>query len=135
MDPAPPLLQDTLPLMSPVDVTQVQVLLALQGQALTAYQEQLTTLQTAINQLLQVLANTMGSCIPIALHTLHDGSAYQCTVFIWQCNIFFAPKCRRYARKCTFLLTLLTRRALDWATAEWGGDAQVPASYSYSQWP
>lgn len=52
VDPAAPPLQDTLLPLGPVDLQQLQAMVAQQGQAIAAYQEQLTPLQATDVQLL-----------------------------------------------------------------------------------
>lgn len=56
MDSTASSLQDTLPLVNPADVAQLQVLMAHQGEQLSAYQAQLAALQNTKAHLLQVRA-------------------------------------------------------------------------------
>lgn len=68
----------------------------------------------------------------MALPVKFDGSVDRCHSFLWQCNNFFAHQPDVYhdeATKCAFLLSLLTRRALDWASTVW--DLQVKTSFTY----
>ncbi|KAK3550526.1 hypothetical protein QTP70_000028 [Hemibagrus guttatus] len=63
-----------------------------------------------------------------------DGSADHCRGFLRQCEVFFSHQPGMYheeGTKCEFLLSLLTSRALEWASAIWDADPQVLSSFSY----
>ncbi|KAK3562867.1 hypothetical protein QTP86_011108 [Hemibagrus guttatus] len=62
-----------------------------------------------------------------------DGSADRCREFLWQCEVFFSHQPGMYneeGTKCAFLLSLLSGRALEWASAVWDADPQVRSSFS-----
>lgn len=70
----------------------------------------------------------------MALLEKFDGSADCCRGFIHQCAKFFAHQPELYsddATKCTFMLSLFTGRALDWASVVWYTDPQVKTSEDY----
>ncbi|KAK3572609.1 hypothetical protein QTP86_000855 [Hemibagrus guttatus] len=81
--------EDTSLPMDPADEAQLQAIPAQQGQVLTAYQQQLTTLQSTNNQLLQVLANPSAPRLEatcMALPEKFDGSTDRCKGFLCQCE-------------------------------------------------
>ncbi|KAK3505976.1 hypothetical protein QTP70_002185 [Hemibagrus guttatus] len=63
-----------------------------------------------------------------------NGSADRCRGVLRQCELFFSHQPGMYheeGTKCTFLMSLLTDRALEWASAVWDADSQIKASYDY----
>ncbi|KAK3548244.1 hypothetical protein QTP70_005819 [Hemibagrus guttatus] len=51
-----------------------------------------------------------------------------------KCEVFFSHQLGMYREegtKCAFLMSLLTDRALEWASAVWDADSQIKASYDY----
>ncbi|KAK3541045.1 hypothetical protein QTP86_012344 [Hemibagrus guttatus] len=70
----------------------------------------------------------------LAMPENYDGSADRCRGFLRQCENFFAHQTGVYrdeGTKCAFLLSLLTGRALDWASAVWDADPQIRMSFTY----
>ncbi|KAK3509246.1 hypothetical protein QTP70_025601 [Hemibagrus guttatus] len=70
----------------------------------------------------------------LALPEKFDGSADCCRGFLRQCEVFFSHQpgvYREDGTKCTFLLSLLTGKALEWASAVWDADPLIRASYSH----
>ncbi|KAK3569918.1 hypothetical protein QTP86_007352 [Hemibagrus guttatus] len=137
-------LQNTSHLMNPAEL---QAALILQGAMIHAYQDQVTTLQaenTQLHQQSQVHA-TLPSPTPImpppscellkmSLPDKFNGTADHCRVFVRQCEIFFTHQPILYVAditRCAFMLSLLTGRALDWASAIWDSDPQIQSSLSY----
>lgn len=62
------------------------------------------------------------------------GSADHCQAFLHQCDNFFAQQLEAYSNettRCAFMLSLLTGKALDWASAVWDSDPQVKTSAKY----
>ncbi|KAK3510178.1 hypothetical protein QTP70_026767 [Hemibagrus guttatus] len=54
--------------------------------------------------------------------------------FLRQCKVFFSHQPGMYHEeetKCAFLLSLLSSRALEWASAVWDADPQARSSFSY----
>lgn len=69
-----------------------------------------------------------------ALPVKFDGTADRCRGFLHQCDYFFTQQPEVYGSKtvrCTFMLSLLTGKALDWAAAVWDSDPQVKTSANY----
>ncbi len=63
-----------------------------------------------------------------------DGSAEQCRGFIRQVEIFFANQEEQFysdEKKCAFLMSLLSGKAIDWATAVWETERLFRTSYKY----
>ncbi|KAI2650571.1 Transposon Tf2-9 polyprotein [Labeo rohita] len=63
-----------------------------------------------------------------------DGSPSKCKGFLLQCSIFVNQQPTLYptdASKISFVCSLLTGKALDWATAVWGTDGSVFPTFNY----
>ncbi|KAL0161331.1 hypothetical protein M9458_045056, partial [Cirrhinus mrigala] len=76
----------------------------------------------------------MPSTVSFALPTKFDGTAEQCKGFIRQVKLYFDYQLERFEseeKRCAFLMTLLTGRALDWASAVWDADSQFKRSVDY----
>lgn len=73
-------------------------------------------------------------CGSFALPNKFDGSAEQCKGFLWQVEIFFKHQKDDFEsdeKKCAFLMSLLTGKAIDWAAAVWETDSLIQRSYAY----
>lgn len=70
----------------------------------------------------------------MALLDKFNGSTDHCSGILRQCENFFPHLPEVYRgeiTKCAFLLSLLTRRALDWVSTVWDNDPQVKTSFAY----
>ncbi|KAK3558194.1 hypothetical protein QTP86_014007 [Hemibagrus guttatus] len=70
----------------------------------------------------------------LALPDKFDGSADRCRGFLRQCEVFFAHQPGMYSNEetqCAFVMSLLTNRALEWASAVWDADPQIRSSFSH----
>ncbi|KAK3564653.1 hypothetical protein QTP86_024522, partial [Hemibagrus guttatus] len=107
------------------------------GAMIRAYQEQRVALQTANKWLQQpkpthvtpptAAALPHSELVCMALPEKFHGSADCCHGVLRQCDNFFAHQrglYREETTKCAFLLSLLMRRALDWASTVWDSDPQ-----------
>ncbi|KAK3558224.1 hypothetical protein QTP86_013978 [Hemibagrus guttatus] len=69
----------------------------------------------------------------MSLPDKYDSSADRCRGFLRQFKIFFAHQPEIYREegtKCAFMFTLLTRRALNWASTVWDANPQIRTSYT-----
>ncbi|KAK3519723.1 hypothetical protein QTP70_003700 [Hemibagrus guttatus] len=70
----------------------------------------------------------------LALPDKFDGSADRCRGFLRQCEVFFAHQPGMYSNEetqCAFVMSLLTNKALEWASAVWDADPQIRSSFSH----
>ncbi|KAK3551701.1 hypothetical protein QTP70_022566, partial [Hemibagrus guttatus] len=70
----------------------------------------------------------------LALPDKFDGSANRCRGFLRQCEVFFAHQPGMYGKEetqCAFVMSLLTDRALEWASVVWDADPQIRSSFSH----
>ncbi|KAL0154822.1 hypothetical protein M9458_049085 [Cirrhinus mrigala] len=104
-------LQNTSPTLNPAEVSNLQAAFAYQSELLKSYQEQLAKLQSVNEHLthyVRSLPPPMPSTVSFALPNKFDEE-----------------------KRCAFLMTLLTGRALDWASAVWDADPQLKKSVEY----
>ncbi len=134
------LLQNTSPTMNPAEVSNLQATFAYQSEMLKGYQEQLTKLQSINEHLthyIQSLPPLTPKMVSFALPDKIDGTAEQCKCtagFVRQIKLYFdhqGDKFESEEKKCAFLMTLLTGRAIDWAAALWDSDSQFRYSVDY----
>ncbi|KAK3517158.1 hypothetical protein QTP86_019099, partial [Hemibagrus guttatus] len=132
MDPA---LQITSPITDPAELRDIIVR---QGAIIRSYQDQVTALQAQLSGA-SIAApidapSARGESPRLALPEKFDGSADRCRGFLRQCEVFFSHQPGMYREegtKCAFLLSLMTDRALEWASAIWDADPQVKLSFAY----
>ncbi|KAK3545988.1 hypothetical protein QTP70_018944 [Hemibagrus guttatus] len=140
MDPATsasggPPLQITSPITDPAELRDIIVR---QGAIIRSYQDQVTALQAQLSGA-SIAApidppSARGESPRLALPEKFDGSADRCRGFLRQCEVFFSHQPGMYREegtKCAFLLSLMTDRALEWASAIWDADPQVKLSFAY----
>ncbi|KAK3530048.1 hypothetical protein QTP86_010336 [Hemibagrus guttatus] len=140
MDPATsasggPPLQITSPITDPAELRDIIVR---QGAIIRSYQDQVTALQAQLSGA-SIAApidppSARGESPRLALPEKFDGSADRCRGFLRQCEVFFSHQPGMYREegtKCAFLLSLMTDRALEWASAIWDADPQVKISFAY----
>ncbi|KAI2649352.1 Transposon Tf2-6 polyprotein [Labeo rohita] len=130
-------LQNTSPPLNPAEVSNLQAAFAYQSELLKSYQEQLTKLQSVNEHLthyVRSLPPPMPSTVSFALPNKFDGTAEQCKGFVRQVKLYFDYQQDRFEseeKRCAFLMTLLTGKALDWASAVWDADPQLKKSVEY----
>ncbi len=130
-------LQNTLPPMNPAEVSNLQAAFAYQSELMKGYQEQLTNLQSVNEHLthyIRSLPSPTQKTVSFALPDKFDGSADQCRGFIRQVRIYLdhqGDKFESEEKRCAFLMTLLTSRAIDWAAAVWDSDSRFRTSVDY----
>ncbi|KAK3554941.1 hypothetical protein QTP86_001880 [Hemibagrus guttatus] len=105
MDPATsasggPPLQITSPIMDPAELRDIVVR---QGMIIRSYQDQVAALQTQLSS--------------VSIAAPRDPPS--------ACGLY-----REEGTKCAFLLSLMTDRALEWASALWDADPQVKSSFA-----
>ncbi|KAL0167369.1 hypothetical protein M9458_039213, partial [Cirrhinus mrigala] len=116
-------LQNTSPTMNPAEVTNLQAAFAYQSEILKSYQEQLSKLQSVnehLTQYIRSLPPPSSRTVSFALPEKFDGTAELCKGFVRQVKLYFdhqGDKFETEETKCAFLMTLLTGRAIDWASA------------------
>ncbi|KAL0179864.1 hypothetical protein M9458_025306 [Cirrhinus mrigala] len=132
-----PSLQNTSPTLNPAEVSNLQAAFAYQSELLKSYQEQLAKLQSVNEHLthyIRSLPPPMPSTVSFALPNKFDGTAEQCKGFVRQVKLYFEYQQDRFEseeKRCAFLMTLLTGRVLDWASAVWDADPQLKKSVEY----
>ncbi|KAK3527715.1 hypothetical protein QTP86_000752 [Hemibagrus guttatus] len=139
MDPATsasggPPLQITSPITDPAELRDIVVR---QGAIIRSYQDQVAALQTQLSSASFAAPrdppSARGESPQLALPEKFDGSADHCCGFLRQCEVFFSHQpglYREEGTKCAFLLSLMTDRALEWASAVWDADPQVKSSFA-----
>ncbi|KAK3521309.1 hypothetical protein QTP70_003164 [Hemibagrus guttatus] len=114
-------LQNTLP---EVDPANHQVVIAHQGAIILRVKLQATSEpagqppQAAAPPTAHIAATLCCEPFRLALPEKFDGAADRCCGFLWQCENYFVFQPHVYQEettKCTFFLSLLTGKALDWA--------------------
>ncbi|KAK3553828.1 hypothetical protein QTP70_012204 [Hemibagrus guttatus] len=130
---APPL--NTSPIMDPAELRDIIVQ---QGAIIRSYQDQVEALQDQLRSA-SIAAprdppTARGESPRLALPDKFDGSADCCRGFLRQCEVFFAHQPGMYSKEetqCAFVMSLLTSRALEWASAVWDADPQIRSSFTY----
>ncbi|KAI2659768.1 Transposon Tf2-6 polyprotein [Labeo rohita] len=123
--------------MNPAEVSSLQAAFAYQSELLKGYQEQLANLQSVNEHLthyIRSLPPPTPKTVSFALPDKFDGSTEQCRGFLRQVKIYFdhqGDKFESEEKKCAFLMTLLTGRAIDWAAAVWDTDPRLRTSIDY----
>ncbi|KAK3518359.1 hypothetical protein QTP86_003530, partial [Hemibagrus guttatus] len=128
-------LQITSPL---TDSAELREIIVRQGAIIRSYQDQLADMQAQLSRVAIASPRdpppTHGESPRLALPEKFNGSADRCRGFLRQCDVFFSHQPGMYREegtKCAFLMSLLTDRALEWASAVWDADPQIKASYDY----
>ncbi|KAK3516699.1 hypothetical protein QTP70_022492, partial [Hemibagrus guttatus] len=124
---------------SPItDSAELREIIVRQGTIIRSYQDQLADMQAQLSRVAIASPRdpppTHGESPRLALPEKFDGSADRCRGFLRQCEVFFSHQPGMYREegtKCAFLMSLLTDRALEWASAVWDADPQIKASYDY----
>ncbi len=155
MDPlaSDPLLQKTSPTQDPAAVSQLTTEVSAQASMLAAHHHQLqrlTSLTEELSKTLQALCNIAAPPSPtpppaalsqsasrsitsprLSFPEKYDGTPNKCKGFLLQCTIFMDQQPHLYPTddsRVPFVCSLLTGRALDWATAVWeGGNMAFPS--------
>lgn len=139
MDPSIPerSLQNTSPPIDPADVTNLMAAYEQQSTLLQGYQEQLTRLQ-AINEHLtgyiQALPSTSVKRVSVSEPDKFDGTAEHVRGFLRQLDIYFQDHVSDKlsdSAMCYKVFSLLTGKAVEWASAVWDNDPRIRTSYSY----
>ncbi|KAK3570683.1 hypothetical protein QTP86_025023 [Hemibagrus guttatus] len=127
--------QNTLPIMDPAELRDIIVR---QGAIIRSYQDQVEALKEQLCGA-SIAAprdppTARGESPRLVLPDKFDGSADRCRGFLWQCEVFFAHQPGMYGKEetqCAFVMSLLTDRALEWASAVWDADPQIRSSFSH----
>ncbi len=162
MDPhaSDSVLQKTSPQIDPAVFFHFTTEVSAQAMILVTHQQQLTRLTllteemiTAVRELRQQtpVAQTPASSIPppdptpststtsprLAFPDKFDGSPSKCKGFLLQCSMFVSQQPRLYPTdesRIAFVCSLLTGRALEWATAVWSdGHSAFPTFTAFIQ--
>ncbi len=159
MDPQPTdsSLQKTSPTSDPAVVMQLSTELSAQANQLAIHQHQLTRLTSLTEELVNALQNlrlaatqpelasaqvaapvhAMPSQSPavsprLAFPDKFHGDPSKCQGFLLQCSLFNNQQPMLYPTdlgKMSFVCSLLTGKALDWATAVWRADGSTFPSF------
>ncbi|KAK3507973.1 hypothetical protein QTP70_007781 [Hemibagrus guttatus] len=129
-------LQDTSPSTDPAELREIIVR---QGALIRSYQDQVESLQSEICNASAAAPSrdppaVRGESPRLAMPEKYDGPADRCCGFLRQCEVFFSHKpgiYREDGTRCVFLLSLLTGKALDWASAVWDADPLIHSSFSF----
>ncbi|KAK3557140.1 hypothetical protein QTP70_024734 [Hemibagrus guttatus] len=118
--------------------TELREIIVRQVAIIRSYQDQLEAMQAQLSRVGIASPRdpppTHGESPRLALPEKFNGSADRCCGFLRQCEVFFLHQPGMYREegtKCAFLMSLLTDRALEWASAVWHADPQIKASYDY----
>ncbi|KAK3539668.1 hypothetical protein QTP70_011124 [Hemibagrus guttatus] len=127
--------EDTSPNTDPAELREIIVR---QGAVIRFYQDQVEALQNQLRSASTAAPwdppSARGESPRLAMPEKIDGSADRCRGFLRQCEVFFSHQPGIYGEEgtwCAFLLSLLTSRALEWASAIWDADPQIRSSFSY----
>ncbi|KAL0195002.1 hypothetical protein M9458_008574, partial [Cirrhinus mrigala] len=148
--------QKTLPSSDPATVDQIATEMSAQATLLTQHQQldRLTALTEQLVQAIQGMRTATPSIAPpppaqlpgaqpitasprLAFPEKFDGTAAKCKGFLLQCTLFVNQQPNLYATnesKIAFVCSLLTGKALDWATAVWNlGQSTYPSFATFLQ--
>ncbi len=151
-----PSLQKTSPEINPAVFYHFTTEVSAQASALASHQQQLSRLTSLTEELvktlqaLQLSPPTVSPPMPnplppapvtasprLAFPEKFDGSPTKCKVFLLQCSMFVNQQPTLYSTddsRIAFVCSLLTGRALEWATAVWSdGHAVFPSFTSFLQ--
>ncbi|KAK3571296.1 hypothetical protein QTP86_005932 [Hemibagrus guttatus] len=123
--------------MNPAEVSNLQAVFTYQSDVLKEYRDQLTKAQAAndyLTQHLRSLPPPRPRKVSFVLPDKYNGSVEQCKGFLRQVEIFFMHQGNDFEseeKKCAFLMSLLTGRAIEWAAAVWETDRLFQTSYTY----
>ncbi|MGL5902728.1 MAG: DUF4939 domain-containing protein, partial [Cetobacterium sp.] len=123
--------------MNPAEVANLQAAFAYQTEAIKGLQEQLTQLQSVNEHLthyIRSLPPPSLNTVSLALPDKFDGSAECCRGFIRQVRVYFDHQREKFEsdeKRCALLMTLLTGKAINWASAVWDSDVQIRTSVDY----
>ncbi|KAK3521410.1 hypothetical protein QTP70_004340 [Hemibagrus guttatus] len=128
-------LQNTSPIMDPAELRDIIVR---QGASIRSYQEQMESLQDQLRSASLAAPwdtpTDRGESPCLALPDKFEGSADRCRGFLRQCEVFFSHQPEMYSKgetQCALVMSLLTDRALEWASAVWDADPQIRSSFVY----
>ncbi|KAK3566079.1 hypothetical protein QTP86_025539 [Hemibagrus guttatus] len=128
-------LQITSPIM---DSAELREIIMWQGAIIRSYQDQVADMQAQLSRVAIASPRdpppTHGESPRLALPEKFNGSADRCCGFLRQCEVFFSHQPGMYREegtRCAFFMSLLTDRALEWASAVWDADPQIKTSYDY----
>ncbi|KAI2644696.1 Retrotransposon-like protein 1 [Labeo rohita] len=148
-------LQKTSPAQDPAAIMQLSSELTAQANQLALHQHQLARLTMLTEELVKTLQNltppppaVAASTMPVspptsqpasvssrlAFHDKFDGNPTKCKGFLLQCSIFVNQQPALYptdTSRISFVCSLLTDKALDWATAVWGTDGSIFPTFNY----
>ncbi|KAK3535520.1 hypothetical protein QTP70_016934 [Hemibagrus guttatus] len=120
------------------DPAELREIIVHQDSLIRAFQAQLEALTVQLRSATAATPREMpiahGESPRLALPDKFDGSADRCRGFLRQCGVFFSHQPGMYREegtKCAFLLSLLTGKALEWASAVWDADPLIRSSYSH----
>ncbi|KAK3547073.1 hypothetical protein QTP86_009905 [Hemibagrus guttatus] len=127
--------QNTLPIMDPAELRDIIVW---QGALIRSYQDQVEALQDQLCSVSLAAPRdppaAHGESPRLALPDKFEGSADRCRGFLQQCEVFFSHQPGMYREEetqCALVMSLLTGRALEWASAVWDADPQIRSSFAY----
>ncbi|KAK3521344.1 hypothetical protein QTP70_003454 [Hemibagrus guttatus] len=122
----------------PTDPAELREIIVRQDSLIRAFQAQLEALTAQLSSATAAAPRespiARGESPRLALPDKFDGSADRCRGFLRQCGVFFSHQPGMYSEdgtKCAFLLSLLTGKALEWASAVWDADPLIRASYAH----
>ncbi|KAK3545260.1 hypothetical protein QTP70_002574 [Hemibagrus guttatus] len=127
--------QNTSPITDPAELHDIIVR---QGAIIRSYQDQVEALQDRLRSASLAAPRdppaARSESPRLALPDKFDGSADRCRGFLRQCEVFFAHQPGMYREEETqsaLVMSLLTSRALEWASAVWEANPQIRSSFVY----
>lgn len=143
--------------MDPADAEQLRNIISNQGAVVNNHSEALQQLAETLRSLTVSMARienqvsvlvpppvepTASTSSPVPIARLHEphvlpperysGDLGTCRAFLIQCSLVFEQQPTSYPTdrsRVAYLMSLLTGRALDWASAVWDGDSNITHSY------
>ncbi|KAK3516140.1 hypothetical protein QTP70_005415 [Hemibagrus guttatus] len=123
----------------PTDPAELREIIVRQGALIRSFQDQVEALQSQLRSASAAAhsRDPPAACSEsprLALPDKYDGAADRCRGFLTQCEVFFSHQPEMYREdgtRCAFLLSLLTGKALEWASAVWNADPLIRSSFSY----
>ncbi|KAK3512381.1 hypothetical protein QTP70_007448 [Hemibagrus guttatus] len=121
-----------------MDPAELCDIIVWQGAIIRSYQDQVEALQDQLRSVSIAAPRdppaALGESPRLALPDKFDGSADCCRGFLRQCEVFFAHQPEMYSKEetqCAFVMSLLTSRALEWASAVRDADPQIRSLFTY----
>ncbi|KAL6485196.1 hypothetical protein MHYP_G00072410 [Metynnis hypsauchen] len=151
--------KNTLPSSDPAGLRALQEAVMAQGRLLGSHEQHLQQLNRTMEELIHSLRSlqpptppaartdptpapltatgpppsSLPFAVPLSIPDKYDGTPDLCQGFLMQCSLYFSRAPTAFPSedaKIAFVLSLLTGKALRWATAVWGAQSSVMQTYA-----